>query len=232
MRPAVRTLPRPAAAPFLALALLLIATPPAFAADLSGPETFAEDGGFRDQRGSLFAGAYVGVEAGVSGSAARVEGGGGRKTLSRLDAAFGLFGGYNWQMERLVVGVEGSATYLGGRMKTAQVGTLSDVRSHSPWSVGLKGRIGLPVGSMMPYLSAGLAATGHSFRAQGLATKSSVFISPTVGAGLEMAVTDALRLRADYTLTLIGIDKHRLGATTIKEGAGNHRLMLGAAYAF
>ncbi|WP_209000083.1 outer membrane protein [Pannonibacter tanglangensis] len=180
---------------------------------------------------SPFEGAYFGVEAGASSSATRTEFGSTKKTMSRVDAAFGAFAGYNWQVSRVVLGVEGSATYLGSQYK-GQVAGLGQVKASSPWSLGLRGRIGLPIDNFMPYLSLGLAATEHSYQVQGFKAKKGINIGTTVGAGLEVALTDNLRARADYTLSAIAADKHTFGGRKVKDYSANHRLMLGVAYAF
>ncbi|WP_439529578.1 outer membrane protein [Pannonibacter sp.] len=205
----------------------------ALAADLAQPLPDYDNSSVIEtqRKRNPFEGAYFGVEAGVSGSATKTEFGSTKKTNSRVDAAFGAFAGYNWQVSRVILGVEGSATYLGGQLKS-QVTGLGQVKSSSPYSFGVKGRIGLPIDNFMPYLSVGLAATQHSYQVQGFKAKKSMHLGTSVGAGLEVALTDNLRARADYTLTAIAADKHKFGTKTVKDFSANHRLMLGVAYAF
>lgn len=215
----------------LAAAIVCSAALPAFAADMPGSLPDYENVSSHERKKPLFAGSYMGLEAGVSGNTDRSKGSG-KKSSSRMDAAFGLFGGYNWQMGSAIAGVEGSATYLGNKKTAAGTGALSGVRSHSPWTADIKGRVGMPVGQFMPYLSAGVALTQHTHQMQGFKDKKSVAVRPVVGGGLEMAMTDNMRLRADYTLTMGSNKKQSFGSTTFKESSTNHRLMFGASYAF
>lgn len=179
---------------------------------------------------SIWAGPYAGAEVGLSETGTEAKSGGVTKDFSRTDAAFGLFAGYNWRISRVVVGVEGSAAYLGGEAKSSHT-TLGNIKSGSTWSASIKGRVGLPIGRFMPYLSAGVAATDNTFKANGR-KDTSVGIGPVLGAGLEVAVTDSWRVRADYSLTGIMNKNSNFGGATVKRSSANHRLMLGVAYAF
>jgi|GEM_PF-2871965 len=179
---------------------------------------------------SLWTGGYLGLEAGGSQTVTEVTAGGRKDDYSRFDAAFGVFGGYNWQVSRVILGVEGAATYLGGKKK-GQHPVLGSIETGSQWAVSAKARAGLPINNFMPYLSLGLAATDHSLTANGQ-TKTSVSIAPVLGAGLEVAMHDQWRLRADYTLSDIVDTKDRYAGTEAKRTAGNHRLMLGLSRAF
>ncbi|MES0882900.1 outer membrane protein [Roseibium sp. SCP14] len=179
---------------------------------------------------SLWAGPYLGFEAGPSQTVTDVKANGRSKDLSRVDAAFGLFGGYNWDVSRIVLGVEGAATYLGGRERSKHP-TLGTVETGAKWTVNAKARAGLPLGSFMPYLSVGVAATEHSLKANGK-EKSSVSLGPVVGGGLEVAVQENWRVRADYSLSGIVDDRSKFSGTTISRNSGNHRIMLGISRAF
>lgn len=175
-------------------------------------------------------GGYVGAAAGISDTGTRVTAGGSRTTKSRLDAAFSVFGGYNWQVSRVILGVEGELAYLGREAKGNHA-SLGRFTSKSTWSAALKGRVGLPIGRFMPYLSAGLAATGQTFTANGVKDKA-VGVGPTFGAGLEVAMTNKVRVRADYSLTGILDTTMRFGGTSTRRQSANHRLMIGVSYAF
>ncbi|QFT31529.1 OmpA-like transmembrane domain protein [Labrenzia sp. THAF82] len=179
---------------------------------------------------SIWAGPYLGFEAGPSQTVTEVKANGRTKDASRLDAAFGLFGGYNWQVSRFVLGVEGGATYLGGR-ETVRHPALGSVKTGAKWTASAKARAGLPIRNFMPYVSVGLAATEHSLEANGK-ERSSVSLGPVLGAGLEVAVQDKWRLRADYSVTGIVDDKANYGGTSVKRASGNHRFMIGLSRSF
>ncbi|EFO29017.1 putative outer membrane protein [Roseibium sp. TrichSKD4] len=180
--------------------------------------------------GSVWEGGYVGAEAGLSQTLTESKVPGAKSTASKMDAAFGLFGGYNWQVSRVVLGVEAGATYLGGQAKKNLSG-VGQVKAGSQWSASLRGRVGLPFESFMPYLTAGLAATDHSTKANGK-THSALGVGLMFGGGLEVAVSENWRVRADYSMTGILNEKDMFGGTRIERTAANHRLMLGVSYAF
>ena len=179
---------------------------------------------------SLWAGSYVGLQTGFSQTGTTVKPGGSKKDVSRVDAAFGLFGGYNWEVSRFVLGVEGSVNYLGG-YKKAQHPTLGSIKTGSRWAVDAKLRAGLPFNNVMPYLSLGVAMTEHSLKANGK-TNSSIGLNPVFGGGLEVAVTDKWRVRADYSLSGVANGKDWYNGTRVKREAANHRLMIGVSRSF
>ncbi|WP_420414609.1 outer membrane protein [Roseibium sp.] len=214
--------------PFVLCAVLLFLIAGARAADMPS----MDDTGFVPvlETGSLWAGPYLGFEAGGSQTVTEVKAGGQKKDYSRFDAAFGVFGGYNWEVSRVILGVEGAATYIGDRKKGHHP-VLGTIETGSKWAVSTKARVGLPINNFMPYLSVGLAATDHSLKANGQ-TKNSVNIAPVFGAGLEVALRDKWRLRADYTLSGITDSKDRYNGVEARRTAANHRLMLGISRGF
>ncbi|WP_417711452.1 outer membrane protein [Roseibium aggregatum] len=179
---------------------------------------------------SLWAGPYLGFEGGVSQTVTELKSGGRTKDFSRVDAAFGLFGGYNWEVSRFVLGVEGGAAYLGAREKGTHP-TLGAIETGSKWTINAKARVGMAIKNVMPYLSLGIAATEHSLKANGT-ERNSVSVGPVLGGGVEVAVMDAWHLRADYSLTGILDETARFGGTKVDQTAGNHRLMIGLSRSF
>jgi opacity protein-like surface antigen len=179
---------------------------------------------------SLWAGPYLGFEGGASQTVTKLKSGGRSKDFSRVDAAFGLFGGYNWVVSRFVLGVEGGAAYLGARENGTHP-TLGAIETGSKWTINAKARVGMPINNVMPYLSLGIAATEHSLKANGT-ERNSVSLGPVLGGGVEVAVTDAWHLRADYSLTGILDDTARFGGTKVDQKAGSHRFMIGLSRSF
>jgi len=213
--------------PLVLCAVLLVLISGAFAADL---DAYEEPAFQSPAPHSLWAGPYLGFETGISQTVTDVKSGGRKDDISRVDAAFGLFGGYNWEVSRFVLGLEGGAAYLGGREKGRHP-TLGTVETGAKWTVNAKARVGLPIQNVMPYLSLGVAATEHSLKANGT-EKNSVSIGPVFGGGLEVAVTDAWHVRADYSVTGIIDDSARYGSASVKRTSANHRLMIGLSRSF
>jgi opacity protein-like surface antigen len=212
--------------PLVLVAVLCVLIAGASAADLDA----YNEPVYASEPQSLWAGPYLGLETGISQTVTDVKSGGSSKDFSRVDAAFGMFGGYNWEVSRIVLGVEGSATYLGG-LEKGNHPTLGTVETGSKWSVGAKARAGLPINNFMPYLSVGLAVADHTLIANGT-ENNSVSLSPMIGGGLEVAVTNAWHVRADYTLQGIVNDKAKYGGANAERTAANHRLMVGVSRSF
>jgi len=213
--------------PLVLCAVLLVLLSGAYAADL---DTYQEPVFQSPAPHSLWAGPYLGFETGISQTVTEVKSGGLEKDFSRVDAAFGLFGGYNWEVSRFVLGIEGGATYLGNREKGRHP-SLGTVETGAKWTVNAKTRVGLPINNFMPYLSLGIAATEHSLKARGT-ERNSVSIGPVFGGGLEVAVSDAWHVRADYSVTGIVDETARYGGSSAKRTSANHRLMIGLSRSF
>jgi len=179
----------------------------------------------------VWSGPYAGVEFGLSQTANEAEANGAKTDFGRTDAAFGVFAGHNWEVAMFVLGIEAGAAYLGGDGKSTLSG-VGGVKGGSHWTATFRGRAGVPIGNFMPYLSAGIGATDYTFEANGK-KRSNVTVSPVVGAGLEMALHQDWKVRADYSLTgVMWKDKADFNGTTISRKAANHRLMLGISRSF
>ncbi|MET1411093.1 outer membrane beta-barrel protein [Roseibium sp. HPY-6] len=179
---------------------------------------------------ALWAGPYLGFEGGIAQTVTDVKASNRTEELSHVNAAFGIYGGYNWEVSRVVLGVEAAASYLGGTEKGGHP-TLGPIEARASWTAAAKARAGLPIGNFMPYLSAGIAATEHSLTANGN-EETSVSIGPVVGAGLEVAMKEKWRVRADYTLTGIIDDTSSFGGTDVDRRSGSQRFMLGISRSF
>ncbi len=177
-----------------------------------------------------WSGPYLGLEGGVSNTLTEVKANNQTKELSRIDAAFGVFGGHNWQVSRFVLGLEGAATYIGGTEKGTHP-TLGAVSADAKWTVSAKARAGVPLGNFLPYLSAGLAVSEHGLEV-GSDRQTSIQVGPVIGAGVEVALKDRWRVRADYSLTGIINETSRFNGSSVRRQAGNQRLMLGLSRSF
>lgn len=175
-------------------------------------------------------GAYVGAQIGAGQASTQVKATGVKKTFSDNGIATGLYAGYNWQFSDFVVGLEADATFNPTK-KSITNATLGKVTAKSTWSAGVKGRVGLAVDNFMPYLSAGLVASDYKMIANNV-TKKSKNVSLSLGGGLEYALDENIRLRADYSLMGLRNKRENFGGTSVKTSAGQHRLMVGMSYNF
>jgi outer membrane immunogenic protein len=129
----------------------------------------------------------------------------------------GVHAGYNYNLDSLVLGVEGdihwtgmqgSATSLLGTTATGKIDYFGTVR----------GRVGLDLDRLMPYVTAGLAyGQGTSTSTFGGGFTSSVFTTGwTAGAGVEHAMTDNVLLRGELLYVDYG-DETFFTGTAIQE---------------
>ena len=115
-------------------------------------------------------------------------------------AAFAV-AGYNWVDGSILYGIEGDVGVLRGN------GDVTD-QSDTVWSddtlngavVTLRGRLGYATENLLLYGTAGLAVTSDDYQADYLASfwnGSAVRVGAVIGAGVEVAVTDTMSLKAE-----------------------------------
>lgn len=102
--------------------------------------------------------------------------------------AFGLEGGYNWNMDTILLGLDGYADLNG---KT----------THNPGSVnygsrayGLDGKLGLPMGDWLPYAKLGYGRTAGNGSASGLSGSGA-----HLGLGVEYKFMPNLSVSGEYS---------------------------------
>lgn len=128
----------------------------------------------------------------------------------------GLHAGYNWQMDSLVLGVEGDIEYADLDGDTDIVAGANDIKvgeasQEIDWLGSLRLRGGFAFDRALLYVTGGLAVGGVD--AKGSIDNSLVPESKsssdtewgwTLGGGLEYALSDALSARVEYRYTDLG----------------------------
>ena len=192
------------------VAVSLLAMGSAQAADLIINEPIAQvaftDAGFD------WTGFYAGLNgAYASGQATAVGSVTGVTTSPSISG--GLIGGtvgYNAQFDSFVLGVEGDVAWSGVTGSTAcSANPIYDCRGTLDWLSTIKARAGFAVDSVLFFGTAGLAAGGTTTTvtpaAPGLTNNfSGVMTGWTVGAGVELAVTEAISIKAEYAYVDLG----------------------------
>lgn len=150
--------------------------------------------------------------------------------------------GYNWQLNNFVFGVEGD--FNGGGLSTrtgVPAGGLpgmapgSSFRASSDWNASVRGRLGYAWNQWLFYGTGGIAFADASLKANLAAgtapdgtalpghttSKSTTLMGPTVGGGVEYAVTPNISTGVEYRYTDYGHETLGLGnvATTGAGGA-------------
>src|SRR6516162_1123179 len=180
-------------ATFFALSTL-VAAPSAIAADLSVAPLYKAP---PPQVSPIYN--WTGFYAGVNGG-----GGWGRSwwqsqatSIDLSGAQLGGTAGYNWQFGNAVLGVEGDIDW--SNLKGTSGATLCPGCSTSDsWLATVRGRAGYAFGSIMPYLSGGLALGDIRASAPGFAGASTTNAGWAVGGGIEIALPGNWTAKAEY----------------------------------
>ena len=141
-------------------------------------------------------GFYVGLNGG---------GGWGRSTRDtsndRINTSGALVGGtagYNWQFGNAVLGLEGDIDWA--NIKGTNVSPLcpTGCTTSDTWLSTVRGRAGYSFGSVMPYVTGGLAVGDIKATTPGFPGASSTNAGWTAGAGIEFALPGNWTAKAEY----------------------------------
>lgn len=170
------------------IATLILTSTAALAADKGGAPTPAPAPAV--VASSPFAGAYIGAHAGYS-------------QLTDESSFNGWLGGVHGGF-----GIVTGGIYVGGEidwsLSTANI-TAGDgeitIKAQNDWLASARARVGLPMGNLMPYATAGIA--WGKFKARETDGETTISDSATerlwvAGLGLEYALTNAVNIRGEY----------------------------------
>ena len=112
--------------------------------------------------------------------------------------------GYNVQMGRVVLGLEGDidATSFNGTTSAGACGLGCEVRNR--WVGTMRGRAGVTVDSFLPYLTGGLALGDLTASNAGTGSTSTTRTGYALGAGLEFPITGRWSARGEYLFVDLG----------------------------
>ncbi len=147
-------------------------------------------------------GAYIGLQGGYDWNHASTESGSNTYPANLNGGIAGVYGGYNWQTaSNWVFGIDASINYDWANGSATTGGPLPVANSAGPnWKGLIRGRIGYAWDRFMVYGTAGGAVAGYKATTTGPDGAGSA--TPwgwTVGGGVEMAVTDNVVARLDYS---------------------------------
>jgi opacity protein-like surface antigen len=147
--------------------------------------------------------------------------------------------GYNWQLNNWVLGVEGdikgggpsTRTGVGAPGTSFPVGT--SFNASSDFNASIRGRVGYAWQQFLLYGTGGVAFANATLRASyapttiggvavagSSASGSTTLIGPTVGGGIEYALTPNVSVGAEYRYTDYGHDTVSLGSVATTTGTG------------
>ncbi len=118
-----------------------------------------------------------------------------------INTSGGLAGGtagYNWQFGNAVFGIEGDIDWA--NLKGTATSTLcpNGCSTSDSWLSTVRGRAGYAFGSVLPYVTGGLAVGDIKATMPGLAGASATNAGWTFGAGLEIALPGNWSAKAEY----------------------------------
>jgi outer membrane immunogenic protein len=207
-----------------------------------------------------WSGFYVGLQAGYNWGDADLDAyndnRGGHVGTASFDVdgmVAGIYAGYNWLLaDDWLIGVEGEWNYVDASDATHPIrdndGMEVDyitVKVTQDWEASLRARVGKVMGDYLPYITGGIAWTSVNVKAdnQGggnhvgtVVDDDQIFIGWTIGAGVEMAISENLHARVQYRYTDYGDEDFNPLYDDI-EGHGNvdynsHMLTVGLSYRF
>ncbi|MAN76253.1 MAG: porin [Rhizobiales bacterium] len=183
----------------------------------------------------FYAGGHVGYGWGEAYDAGGVIGFAG----TDYDAIDGIFGGvqagYNMQQDSFVFGIETDIA-LSGMSQTIVDGGGNDVIAGLDYFGTLRGRLGVDMDGILPYVTAGLAY-GQGYiddTDAGFDRDTNFHVGWTAGAGVEVAASDSMSIKGEYLYTDLGIQTYPtagFGAST-DAGIRFHSVKLGVNFHF
>ena len=157
-----------------------------------------------------WSGFYVGINGG---------GGFGRSDFAApfpsgsFDTSGGLVGGtlgYNYQMDNVVLGVEGDIDWSNIRGSAVCAGTICETRND--WLGTARGRLGYAFGNFMPYVTGGLAVGDIKNSIAGVGSATETKAGWTAGGGVEAHVSGPWSVKAEYLFVDLGRGAAVLGS--------------------
>jgi len=155
-------------------------------------------------------GFYVGINGG---------GGFGRSDFAApfpsgsFNTSGGLVGGtlgYNYQMDNIVLGVEGDIDWSNIRGSTPCAGTICETRND--WLGTARGRLGYAFGNFMPYVTGGLAVGDIKNSIAGVGNATETKAGWTAGGGVEAHISGPWSVKAEYLFVDLGRGASVLGS--------------------
>jgi len=136
-----------------------------------------------------------------------VNGGGGwghsgwRDVSTGVDLSGGQVGGtagYNWQIGRTVVGLEGDLDWSGLKGTNTSAGCPAGCSTSDSWLGTVRGRVGYVFDRFLPYVTGGLAVGDIKAATPGFPGATNTNTGWTVGGGVEVSLPGNWSAKAEY----------------------------------
>jgi outer membrane immunogenic protein len=146
----------------------------------------------------------------------------------------GAFAGYNWQSNNIVYGIEGELGYRIGEDDFDDVPGPGDFEISTGFYGKLKGRIGMDMGTWMPYVTAGITAAELNTNAIGFAERDATMFGGLIGVGADVALSDRVFVRGAYEFSYFGKEtfSYCVDGCILENKVQTHDFMLGVGMRF
>ncbi|MBC7279930.1 outer membrane protein [Hoeflea sp.] len=137
----------------------------------------------------------------------------------------GVYGGYNWQSDNIVYGVEADVGYSGADV------TSGATTGEQGFNGSLRARLGMDINPFLIYATGGVAATRAEL-SNAAGSDNNTHFGWTAGAGAEAFVTEKITTRLEYRYTDYQSKDYNLGGTNVSSGFDDHSVRLGIGMKF
>jgi outer membrane immunogenic protein len=174
----------------------------------------------------FWSGPYAGVYAGYAWARSKGVGHASEMTEKHSEGAVldprgllgGAYAGYNYQFDNnLVVGIDAAGS-IGDISRTraqvidlstgAPVSASASASSRVDWSGSARIRFGYAFGRFLPFVAGGVSVASYVHKWNGFPNVNgdvrAAYVGPTIGAGIDYAVTNNIILRAEYAYSHFG----------------------------
>lgn len=117
----------------------------------------------------------------------------------------GAQGGYNWQMDTFVLGVEGDVS-LGDIVSDEDLSGFIDRQIN--WEASLRARAGVSFDAILLYATAGVAVANSTSELFGIVDDTQTHVGWTVGVGVEAMVADNVSAKLEYRYSDFGSQQY------------------------
>lgn len=128
-------------------------------------------------------------------------------TTGSFDTSGGLFGGtigYNYQMNQVVLGVEGDIDWANINGSTSTGCPVASCTTGDNWLGTVRGRLGYAADRFMPYITGGAAFGDIKASGPGLTGTDTTNAGWTLGGGIEFAIAGHWTAKAEYLYVNLG----------------------------
>lgn len=139
--------------------------------------------------------------------------------------------GYNWQIDQFLIGGEADISWADIQGSTGIAnGTVS---TRADWLSTVRARAGVAIDRVLIYGTGGIAFTDMKTELNGpvgFSSDSQNLTGWTIGAGVELALTENLSMKGEYLYTDFGDKDYGIGGTTVPVSLDGSTVRLGLNY--